>query len=191
MNLTEFTEFGIINEETNLNTMASNSPTNRVNHSIHNVSGTKFVIQPEYLNNDEIKYELRLRGLSVQGERRGISASLRDVLIMETLNQGKPLNPFNFTCAPAEEFRYMRANFENLKSRLENVNRSAESQNNFMTLWLHMSGRMGNLVSRVTNSEQQTALRYLSDLDQLTIMFDQYKTRQASNRDNLTSADSK
>lgn len=148
------------------------------NHSFSNTNGTPFVIQPEHLDIAEIRYELQLRGISQHGGRRELAASLRDCLVKEIRNGCKPLQPFQFDCPINEEFRYMRANFGALKSRLEGVNRNSESQNNYMTLWLHISGRLSNLVSKVSGGEQQTVLTYLDELNQMSAMFDQYKLRQ-------------
>lgn len=147
------------------------------NHSFTNTNGTPYGIQPENLDIAEIRYELNLRGIEVHGERRTLSARLRDCLVQEVRNGCRPLQPFKYTCTTNEELRYMRANFDNLRSRLEGVNRTVESQNNFMSLLLHISGRLTNLVTRVDGEEQQTVINYLKSLDDMMITFDQYKAR--------------
>lgn len=100
----------------------------------------------EHLATGEIKNELRARGLDASGERRTIAARLRDVLNFRKKNPGAAkIYP---TGVPSYELEYITRTMEKLRGLLNQVSLEVFTHEKFMTLFIHMEGRLRRIPSR-------------------------------------------
>lgn len=108
------------------------------------VLGRQFVIEPEYLLDDEIRYELSIRGYGSRGDRRTIAGQLRRYITDENRNPGtrRMYNVGN----PTEEFEYVNRNIARLAQLLALVTADPTSHDRFMTLLIHLRGRLNRIV---------------------------------------------
>lgn len=117
---------------------------NDFNLSVMTVLGRQFVIEPEYLIDEEIKYELNIRGYGSQGDRRTLAGQLRRYIADENRNPGarRIYNVGN----PTDEFEYVSRNVERLTQLLGLVTADPTSHDRFMSLLIHLRGRLNRII---------------------------------------------
>lgn len=115
------------------------------NSSFRTVFGRQFSIDPEYLLDNEIRYELLIRGVETNGERRELTALLRRCVSEERRSPGA--RQYYEVGPPSEEFEYCNRNIARLKSLLQQVSRDPISHDRFMTIFLHFEGRLNRIRS--------------------------------------------
>lgn len=112
--------------------------------SSHNVQdvGT-FIIHPEVLTEDEIEYELIIRGELIAGNRRELTAKLRSMISQEqkAIRQ-KPIAAYS---VPSEELQYCENQIPVLRELLDTVDPEISTQNRFMSKFLHLEGRLNRI----------------------------------------------
>lgn len=108
----------------------------------------KFIIHPEYLENEEIQYELTIRKEIIVGSRRELAARLRALINLEqTENRQAPLTAYS---VPSHELRHCKNQIPVLKEVLEMMNPDISTQNRFMSKYLHLEGRLNRIPKRNT-----------------------------------------
>lgn len=105
--------------------------------------GAEYFIHPEYLDEEELQYELRIRHELVQGNRRDLSARLRKVIKEEQRNEREV--PLTCYSAPSLEIDLCKSKVPQLKTILSAVDKDFESQNRYMTKHLHVEGRLNRI----------------------------------------------
>lgn len=113
------------------------------NHSFMTMCGKQFVIEPEYLYDAEIEHELRIRGDDAQGDRRVLSAKLRRCIAEEHRNPGARV--MYRIGLPPTEFEYCNRGTDRLRAMLEGVTRDPVTHDRFMTVLLHLEGRLNRI----------------------------------------------
>lgn len=117
--------------------------TSENNNSFAAVFEKEFHIEPEYLENEEIKHELRVRNINGNGDRRTITGRLRACLLEEQKSPGAhALYPVG---APADEFQHCAHGYERLKASLPQVTLDPITHDRFMTIFLHFEGRLNRI----------------------------------------------
>lgn len=125
--------------------MASQGMQSNSNESISNVLGRLFRIEPEHLVLEEVQHELLIRGVSVNGDRRTLTAELRRCIIEEERNpRARRLYEVGI---PQEEFEYCNRNVSRLQGLLDNVNEDLSTHERFMSVMLHLHGRLVRIPS--------------------------------------------
>lgn len=109
------------------------------------VLGRRFAIEPEYLETSEIQHELQIRGLGTRGDRRTLTGALRRRITDENRNPGA-IKLYDVGM-PREEFEYCNSNLVRLHRLLKNVSEDTTTHERFMTLFLHLHGRLGRIPS--------------------------------------------
>lgn len=107
----------------------------------------KFVVLPEYLEDEEIEYELRIRREPAIGQRRILAAKLRDIIHLE--QAGKRDVPVMGYGVPSQELIHCEGQIQILK-RFD-----ITTQNKFMTKYLHLESRV-NRIPRNRNTHNIT-----------------------------------
>lgn len=102
-----------------------------------------FFINPEHLNGEEIEYELRIRNEIVQGNRRELSARLRTIIAEE--QRGARDIPVTAYSVPSQEIDVCRSKIARLTEALRQVTNEYETQNAFMSKYLHVEGRINRI----------------------------------------------
>lgn len=112
------------------------------------IMGTEFVVEPEYLSNEEIKYELRIRGIGAEGNRRTITQRLRQTINEERTSPGAIR--FISVGVPSQEYELVSKSIGRLQTLLSQVTNEDETQQRFMSVFLHLEGRL-NRIAKVAN----------------------------------------
>lgn len=108
-----------------------------------------FIIHPEYLEDEELEYELRIRSEIIAGSRRELSARLRTIIAQEQANEKEvPLTGYS---VPSQEIKLCESKLPILQGLLGLVDRDISSQNRYMTKHLHVEGR-ANRISKATTA---------------------------------------
>lgn len=143
--------------------------------SFRTVDDIVFTIEPEYLNDDELDHELRIRTLPVSGDRRDKTKRIRDAIKNEDENQGA----FGFAIVgtPTTELNYAQGAIERLQYFLESVNRETETQQRFMSIFIHVEGRLKRVNIRENVDESNRAFGLLERLYELHAIFVQNRKR--------------
>lgn len=106
----------------------------------------EFCIEPEYLDNEEIKHELRVRNAAPTGERRTISARLRACLSEERAAPGAyAMYPVGH---PNEELKQCVRGLDKLKALLNQVSLDPITHDRFMTVFLHYEARLNRIAKK-------------------------------------------
>lgn len=113
------------------------------NRSGMNVFEREFWIEPEYLENDEIRHELRARGVTPGGDRRTIAARLRACVSEEKRNPGA--YAMFSVGMPSEEVEYCARNADRLRNLLQQVSLDPVTHDRFMSVFLHLEGRINRI----------------------------------------------
>lgn len=103
----------------------------------------QFHIQPEYLDSDELKYELLIRGQEIIGDSRQLTGTLRQLIQRENrdpdqvefMNVGNPDGEYNSCCAVIPRLRLL----------LAQVTPEMHTQERFMTPFLHWERRLNRI----------------------------------------------
>lgn len=119
------------------------------NHSFAIVFDKEFHIEPEYLDNEEIKHELRLRNELAGGDRRVISGRLRACLTNERRSPGA--HAFFSVGTPPEEFQKCSTGLDRLKVLLQQVTLDPITHERFMSIFLHYEGRLNRIIKRANH----------------------------------------
>lgn len=119
-----------------------------VNRSLDNASSTftldrEFFIEPEYLEIEEIKNELRARNLPASGDRRTLTGKLRQCISDERKTPGA--QKMFVVGTPTTEFELCSRGVNRIKLLLEQVSLEATTQERFMTVFLHYEGRVNRI----------------------------------------------
>lgn len=102
-----------------------------------------FIIHPEFLEDEELEYELRIRGELVAGNRRDLAAQLRKLIGKEQLNEREvPLTSYS---VPSQELEHCQKQIPMLQSLLAAVDHEQQTQNRFMTKHIHVEGRLNRI----------------------------------------------
>lgn len=104
--------------------------------------GKTFVIHPEHLENEELEYELRIRGEVIAGGRRQLSARLRELIEKESEGEEVPKTGYS---VPSEEIELCRKKIPILEKLLEEVTSETDTQNRYMSKHLHVEGRLNRI----------------------------------------------
>jgi hypothetical protein len=121
---------------------------------------SRFVIDPTHLDLDEIRYELAIRSLAINGNRRDLTARLRSVLIDE--KRGKQLQPVQFLGSSMDEYELVRRKIDELREKLNNVSQNVMSQNIFMAKYLHLEARL-NRIQPIQGELNITDILYMAN----------------------------
>lgn len=115
-----------------------------------------FVIEPEFLMANEIQHELKARGLNAQGENRIISEGLRKAISHEQRDSTavRLITSDNAT----GDFEYVNANKARVDATIRGVTLDPVTQNRFMSVFLHLDGR----IQRVPHHDGTTDVTMLS-----------------------------
>lgn len=97
------------------------------------VGNQEFVMDPQYLNTDEIRYELRVRGQAANGNRRAIAQNLRQLVAQEVDTPGA--HRFLAVGTSSSEYEYVTKNIPRLREVLSQVTSEKETQSRFITLF--------------------------------------------------------
>lgn len=103
----------------------------------------QFYLEPEHLENDEISYELRVRGIDASGQRRELTARLRQVL----LDEKRELKQFpRLTVGqPNTELNLAQQHVSSLRATLFSVNNDPITQQKFMSQFIHWEARLNRI----------------------------------------------
>lgn len=103
----------------------------------------KFIIHPEYLEDEEIQYELTIRKAMFAGGRRELAARLRTAINSEqTENRQAPLIAYS---VPSNELKHCENQIPVLREMLDMVNPDISTKNRFMSKYLHLEGRLNRI----------------------------------------------
>lgn len=102
-----------------------------------------FAMQPEYLRDDEIAYELVIRNEFESGNRRVLSQKLREIIKDE--QAGKREVPCTGYSVPSEELQHCDHEIQALRGLLDIVNQDIGTQNRFMSKYIHLEGRVNRI----------------------------------------------
>lgn len=108
----------------------------------------KFIIHPEYLDDDEIQYELTIRSEVAIGNRRELTARLRTLIDKE--QSGERVVPITAYSVPSEEMKHCENQIPVLRNVMGMVDQEISSQNRFMTKFLHIEGRLNRIPKQNT-----------------------------------------
>lgn len=120
-----------------------------VDENFAQVFDREFEIQPEYLDTEEIRYELKIRDSFISGDRRTLTSTLRTKLAEERRNPGA--YEIRSIGLPSQEYEYCDRNTERLRSLSSQVTIDPISHDRFMSVYLHLEGRL-NRIPRVSNA---------------------------------------
>lgn len=122
------------------------------NFSFRDIGGIVYEIQPECLTNEQIAYELRLRGRVVIKDRRVNTGNLRTAIGDERLNPGMRyttlLGSINHEAKQIETGMYV------LRGLLDGVTKQTDTHDRFVSTFLHFDGRLNRLESRMRASDK-------------------------------------
>lgn len=110
-------------------------------HEIHDIG--EFFINPEYLTDEELQYELRIRSELIQGNRRELSARLREIIKQERSKEREV--PLTCYSVPSQELNLCAGQLNILEDLLNSVDADAASHNRYMTKHLHLEGRVNRI----------------------------------------------
>lgn len=119
------------------------------NQSDMNVFSKEFCIEPEYLETDEIKHELRSRNIDAGGDRRSVAGRLRSCISEEKRNPGA--YAMYSIGVPRDEFDYCTRGTDRLKSLLNQVSLDPVTHDRFMSVFLHLEARL-NRIPKLSNA---------------------------------------
>lgn len=125
-----------------------------------------FVIEPEYLETEEIRHELRARCIDAAGERRMIADRLRKRISDEKKNPS--LLAFVSVGNPASEVEYVATNAERLRERLSMVTMDSTSHDRFMSLYLHLVHRLNRIPGNDGDMEFSAIMSKLNEALNMT-----------------------
>lgn len=133
----------------------------------------KFVIHPEYLEDEEIEYELRIRREPAIGQRRTLAAKLREIINLE--QAGKRDVPLMGYSVPSQELTHCESQIQILGRLLGEVDRDITTQNKFMTKYLHLEGRV-NRIPQNRNTHNITN-KVFSLNENLSALYNEFYTK--------------
>lgn len=133
--------------------------TNRslINSSIQTHDIGEFIIQPEFLDEEELAYEMRIRRLFLGGNRREQCTRLRECINRE--KGGVHAIPLTGYSVPSEEIDLCKSKLTQIEQMLEQVTNETPTQNRFMTKYLHVESRLNRIPSQntIVNMTQEIA----------------------------------
>lgn len=113
------------------------------NHSFHTVGDVQFYIEPEFLTLEEIQHELKIRQLNAEGDMRTASARLRAEILNEKRNPGA--QKIISVGQSRNEFEVVNRSITKLRVYMDEVTLDPVSHTRFMSVWLHMMGRLNRI----------------------------------------------
>lgn len=146
--------------------MAEIFPTS--NRRIEDVGG--FIIEPEFLKDEEIEYELRIRNEPGVGNRRELSAKLRDLIKKE--QTGEVEVPLTGYSVPSQELKHCEQQILFLKGILNLVSNETATQQRYMTKRLHLEGR-SNRIPKANTAHDISGAVFASN-EKLSEMYNEF-----------------
>lgn len=114
----------------------------------------EFRIEPEYLDSEEIKTELRMRNLDACGGRRAITDRLRQALSKEKLQGQQP--QFIRIGLASKEMEYVAKRIPYLLESIATITLDPTSHDRFMSMFLHVDGRLQRIPQKEGNLNLST-----------------------------------
>lgn len=137
-------------------------------HRIEDVD--EYVIQPEFLEDEELEYELRIRSEPGVGNRRELSAKLRNLIKKE--QTGEVEVPLTGYSVPSQELRHCEQQIPILKNILKLVDNERATQQRYMTKHLHLEGRLNRIPKANTTHDVSGAV--FSSNEKLSEMYNEF-----------------
>ena len=110
---------------------------------VSNEELAQFYLEPEHLENEEITYELRVRGIDASGQRRELTARLRQALLDE--KRGRQVFPRLTIGHPNTELSLARQHLGSMRAALFAVNNDHVTQQKFMSQYIHWEERVNRI----------------------------------------------
>lgn len=144
--------------------------------SFRTVDDAVFRIDPEYLTDTELDYELRIRALPASGDRREKTRRIRDAIKNEEQNP-QPI-AFASVGTASTELNFIHEAIGRLQYILEFVNREPSTQQRFMSLFLHVDGRAQRIRVHGNSDESTRVFNCHEKLSEIHNIFVQNRKRQ-------------